>query len=53
MSSESEDKRTYVWAKAKRTYVFLAIGVFQCHQSLETKGHMYGKWQNDMCPFRY
>ena len=27
MSSKSRDKRTYVWAKAKRTCVLLAIGV--------------------------
>ena len=26
MSSKSGDKRTYVWAKAKRTCVLLAIG---------------------------
>ena len=26
MSSKSGDKRTYVWAKAKRTRVVLAIG---------------------------
>ena len=26
MSSESGDKRTYVWAKVKRTCVLLAIG---------------------------
>ena len=26
MSSKSRDKRTYVWAKAKRTCVLLAIG---------------------------
>ena len=27
-SSKSGDKRAYVWAKAERTCVFLAIGVF-------------------------
>ena len=43
MSSKSGDKKTYVWVKAKRTCVLLAIGEqnSECkgkfHQNLETK----------------
>ena len=53
MSSKSGDKRTYVWAKAERTCVLLAIECCQCHQSPETTGHMYGQSQTDMCSFSY
>ena len=43
MSSKSGDKRIYVWAKAKRTCVLLAIGEQEreiqnaLHKSPETK----------------
>ena len=54
-----KDARTYVWEKGKRTCVLLGIGegnsectarCCQCHQSLETKGHMYGQ---KPCPSSY
>ena len=51
MSSKSGDKRTYVWPKAKRTCVLLAIGVLSMSsKSGDKKDICMGKRQKDMCP---
>ena len=39
--------------KQKGDVSFKLLECCQCHQSPETKGHMYGKGQKDMCSFRY
>ena len=54
LSSKSGDKRTYVWAKAKRTCVLLAIGVLSMSsKSGGKRTYVWGKGKKDMCPFRY
>ena len=54
MSSKSGDKRTYVWAKAERTCVLLAIGVFVNVIKVQRQKDIYmDKSQKDMCPFSY
>ena len=43
-SSKSGDKRTYVWAKAKRTCVLLAIGVFSMSsKSADKRTYVWAK----------
>ena len=65
MSSKSGDKRTYVWAKAKRTCVLLAIGgqereiqnaqpgVVKVITVRRRKDICMGKSRKDMCSFSY
>ena len=44
MSSLSGDKRTYVWAKAERTCVLLAIGVLSMSsKSREKRSYIWAK----------
>ena len=44
MSSKSRDKRTYVWAKAKGTCVFLAVGVLSMSsKSGDKRTYVWGK----------
>ena len=53
MSSKSRDKRTYVWAKAKRTCVFLAIGVLSMSsKSGDKRTYVWGKGKRT-CRFMY
>ena len=53
MSSQSRVKRTYVWAKAERTYVLLAIAVLSMSSKSGEKRTYVWRKQKDMCPCSY
>ena len=53
MSSKFGDKTTYVWVKAGRMCVLLAIGSVNIIKVQTEKNIRMGKNQKDMCPFSY